>query len=276
LSVSETTRRSLGGRSRRAGLTEEDIAKVRVLTQRAHEDANLIYAFRAQMLEEAAPFTARVAAGVYILDRAPLAKLNKALVYDTLRLIITPAGIIGTLICTSFVDHAVFAPFHWSPEGVNTSQVWFPPESVFAVEALCSCIWRDACVVQDLWSERAQRRPVEFRTHNYQGMSKKTVVLPRRVYHHLWGTNTAEREAVEKISRAAHRVNAHYVELPDGWQAHNAAERAAEHQFPAPPPGYTFRRAHQRGGEKAEATIYRKVICRGLLTATILFGKENT
>ncbi len=253
--------------------TDESIDWIRRISQFESEEAMLTAAFSKQMVAEAAPFAARVASGVYALNRVPLPKLDAEVVYDGLRLIIYPGGIVGSVL---YLDPALpsFIPFSWTPTGINTTQVSYPPMAVFYLDTLLSCIWRDACVVQNVWCEQSHRRAVERPHASAPSNKSNTVVMPRRVYHYTWGRDAEERDAIDRSARAIHSVSGCYVKLPEDWQAHDAAERAAQVGWPAPPTGYTFRAPHQRGGLKVAPAETKRIICRGLQTAKILFGKE--
>src|SRR5690606_9012877 len=91
----------------------------------------LISAFRDQLVKEASPHAHKVTVGAYVLAYTPLPALDAEIAYDTLRLLITPRGIFCTIVYDNW-----YAPFFWSPDGVNTSQVYVHQRAVFAIEAV--------------------------------------------------------------------------------------------------------------------------------------------
>lgn len=231
------------------------------------DEMRLAYAFRQQMIDEAAPQRRNAAAGVYVLDRTSFPYLDHQIDYDRMRLVIHPAGIFVAILLDELHQ---YVPFFWTPEGINTSQMWVHPRAVFALDAMLACVWRDACIVREQWSERQQKRGYEF--HN-RPKHANPVVLPRIVYRSKWGSS-GEREYIEQRSRSAHAVRAFYRTLPDGYQAHEADERAAEFGYPPPPDGHTFVKPHMRGegALDADRVTARRVVCRGLQVAKIVLG----
>lgn len=242
----------------------------------SEDDFRLASAFRKQLVDEAKPHRQRVAAGVYIMDRTPMPYLDQQLIYETARLVIHPQGIFASFIARRPVSDPrpaqnMYIPFFWTPGGVNTSQVWVHPRAVFALDVCLAAMWRDACIVREKWADRQPNRRTEFKVA--KPSHDNPVMLPRTVYHSAWGSSD-ERDYIEKHTRKAHAVRGSYVELPEGQQAHDAEERAAEFFYPAPPDGYTFRRPHTRGDktDSIDGVQPRRVVCRGLQTAKIVLG----
>ena len=230
------------------------------------EHVNLMYAFRNQVVAEAASHRYQVATGYYVLERPELPIIDSELVYETLRLAITPKGILG-----AFVQGDEYAPFWWTPEGTNTVQVWVFPRVAFAVDLILACVWRDACIVREAW--RTERRGVKGAMPRSRIKHTSSVMLlPRVIYKSRWGTSDADRESATDIARRAHTVRGFYRRMPDGWQAHEAVNRAAEWTYPPPPDGYTFVAPHQRGIGEVKSPV-RRVVCRGLQVAALSFGK---
>lgn len=241
----------------------EDYAELNTFSR---DEMNLLYAFRGQMLAEAAPHQHQVAVGAYVLERTPLRFVDEQVGYDTLRLVIHPRGILCSLVSGNW-----FVPFAWSPGGVNTSTVWMHPRGVFAMDALLACIWRDACVVREAWSTRTNKRGHSSRGSVQRPKHVNPVVLPRVIYQSRWGASDEERDAVTYQSRNAHAVRAHYRVLAEGRKSSDAASSNAESfGFPPPPDGYTFVQPHIRG-EGAVQQV-RRVVCRGLQVANIVMN----
>lgn len=228
------------------------------------ERIRLISAFRDSLVAEAAPHAHKVAVGAYVLAYTPLPALDAEIAYETLRLLITPRGIFCTIVYQSN-----YAPFFWSPDGINTSQVYVHPRGVFALEALLAGIWRDACIVREKWHEATGGKRGGVTTRQPE-KKQGALVLPRTVYVSQWGSG-ADRELVHRAAPHAHTVRGFYRVLPEGQQSHGADERAAEFGYPAPPDGYTFVRPHTRGEGDVRETA-RRIVCKGLQTISILFG----
>jgi hypothetical protein len=238
------------------------------LFQYDEDDLRLSMAFSLQMIEEAAPFSRHAITGAYVLQHTPLPYLDTQIVYDTIRLLFVPNGIFATIISDNW-----YVPFFWSPNGINSSRVFFHTRGVFSFEVLMSCIWRDACVVREKWCERQQGKRGYVTPHTKRA-APGSLVLPRTVYYSNWGTD-ADRESVTDRARSAHAVRGHYRELPDGWtRSEKALEQARENMFPDPPDGYTFVKPYATGlGESKNEQPYRRVICKGLHVASIALGK---
>lgn len=225
----------------------------------------LVSAFRQQMVDNAAAFRNQIAIGAYIMQREPLPRLDELLIYEQLRLLITPAGI-----AVSIVRETEYVPFWWTPDGINTSLVWLPASIHFAIDVLLACIWHDACVVQMATFNPQKRRGFTRRSAGGSPppQHKSSIVrLPRIIYETQWGSPT-DREQVDRISRQAHTVRGHYRLLADGREAsEDAKQNASDHLYPEPPPGFTFVKPHIRGeGEPAQHSPLR-VICKGLQVA---------
>lgn len=233
---------------------------------------NLMAAFAKQMNTEAEPTRHKVACGIYVMQREPLPAVDNEIIYDTLRLFVTPGGIF----CTVIVENNCYMPFFWSPEGVNTSQVFVHVRGIFALEVMLSCIWRDACVVKEGFAvQRKGSKGYEAKSKAAKPAHKNPVVLPRTVYKSTWGSDQ-ERGEIERIAREAHTVRAHYRQLHEGWTVSESAfDKAEEYHFPPPPEGWTFVAPHIRGGDAAPARTpaARRVICKGLQVARIALGK---
>lgn len=232
------------------------------------EDVRLCMAFRQQMVQEAEPLRHNICRGAYVLLREPLPRLDQLLIYDYLRLVLTPAGI-GVAVV--WEGDRWYIPFWWSPDSdINTSQVWVPPRLRFALDVLLAAIWRDACIVQQ--KTFTERRDVG---KGYKAKSKPkhqsdTIRLPRVVYKSSWGP-TSDREVIERIARRAHAVRGHYRALEDRTASEMAVEAALEYGYPEPPEGYTFVRPHTRGTGEAMPAV-RRVICKGLQVAKTVLG----
>lgn len=231
------------------------------LTEVDRDLVDLTSAFRNQMVAEAEPVRHQVAAGHYVMSRESLALVDAALRYEQLRLLITPHGIFCAV-----VNEGQYIPFYWSPDGINTCQVFVTARGVFVLDALLACIWRDACVVQrEFAHEQRGRKGYEAKQ---RPKHDNPVSLPRRIYVSQWGA-PADRANIEHVTRSAHTVTASYPLLQAGHAAHDAAERAAEYHWPPPPPGRTFRRPHTRGEGADTNDPVKRVICRGLQVAKI-------
>lgn len=237
----------------------EDIARF------DQDEAQLAWAFSRQMVDEAEPHRHHLAAGGYVMEYIHLPKVDATFQWDTLRLLILQSGVFCTIISG---DN--YVPFMWNPDGLNTSQVWSPARVSFIVEALISCIWRDACVVQEQFTERTKGRGYEASSgkphHN-----PSVVTLPRRIYKSTWG-QSEEREYIARKFSHAFAVRGCYPVLPEGHQSRDAEERAAEFGYPPPPEGRTFRKPHTRGEGGTPEITPRKVVCRGLQVAKIILG----
>lgn len=223
---------------------------------------DLTMGFRRQMVEEAAPHRHQVAVGAYVLEREPLHLVDTALVYDRLRLVITPGGILYSLISGS-----QYVPCFWSPEGTHTCQVWLNARAIFVLDALLACIWRDACIVRRQFvAEQRGKKGYEGKPRHHNPK-----VLPRTIYVSTWST-PADRATIREVTRNAHHVSACYPRLPEGHVARDAAERAAEYHWPPPPEGRTFRKPTTRGEGTPQA---KRVVCRGLQVARITLGENR-
>lgn len=237
------------------------------------EHLNLMSAFARQMINEAEPTRHKVASGIYVMQREPLPAVDHELIYDTLRLFVTPHGIF----CTIISESDCYTPFFWTPTGINTSQMFVHVRGIFALEVMLSCIWRDACVVKEGFAvQRKGSKGYEAKTKAAKPTHKNPVILPRTIYKSTWGA-AEDREIMEHAARQAHTVKAHYRELHEGWNVSKSAyEKAEEYNFPPPPEGWTFVVPHIRGMEEGDAAptpTVRRVVCKGLQVARIALGK---
>lgn len=228
------------------------------------EMVQLAMAFRQQMINDAQPHRHQIAAGAYVMQREPLRQLDKLMIYDTLRLLILPAGIAGAVVVGN-----LYVPFWWSPElDTNTIQVWARAEIRFAFDVLMAAIWRDACIVRE---QALTSSPSHGRGYNARGVKSDVVRFPRTIYKAQWGS-AQDREAADAIAKRAHAVRGHYRELSPGRTAsEQAADTAQEYGYPPPPAGYTFVRPHTRGEGEAMPQV-RRVVCRGLQVAKTVLG----
>lgn len=234
----------------------------------SQDEFALARAFHDQMIAEANPTRHRVLTGVFVMDRTPFKIVDETILYDSLRMVFTAKGIFASVLNDK---QQTVAPIYWTPEGINTAQVWFHPRSCFAIDVMLSCIWRDACVVKEQWSERGNKRGYSS-GGSVSNPALSAITLPRRVYRSTWGISQ-ERETMEKLARNAHKVRHSYPLLSEGMIAHDAAERAEEWFLPAPPPGRTFRKPHVRGEGKPEPETQARVVrCKGLQVAHLLLG----
>lgn len=250
---------------------ERSAEGIRSMFEYDEEDVRLAWDFRNQMIAEAEPQRYQVAAGAYILEHTPLAAVDKEFAWEAVRLIIHPRGIFA-----GFLFENVVMPMFWTPEGTNTSQVYVHPRAVFALDAMMACIWRDACVVREHWSERYASKQIAGRPTTERDQIKsrqnKALILPRTVYRVSWAAEP-ERVAIQRRAYTAHAVTACYPKLHDGFSAHDEAARAAEHGWPAPPAGRTFRKPHTRGTGAVQAEQpQRAVVCKGLLVANMILN----
>lgn len=233
------------------------------------ESMRLAIAFRHDMEREAQPHRRNIASGAYVLMREPLPKLDALIVYDYLRLVITPHGI-----GASIVQESNYIPFWWSPEReTNTSQVWVPADVRFALDVLLASIWRDACIVKESAFPENRSAGRGYKSSGKKAKSSKSniVRLPRVVYKSTWGGND-DREIVESIAKRAHTVRGHYRYIRDEYNSPDEAKNTAlDHGYAPPPTNYTFVRPHQRGTGEAMPSV-RRVICRGLQVAKTVLG----
>jgi len=250
-----------GQASGEIAVTPETVAP---LLAYSDDERRLALAFRRQMVAEAGPHRRQIATGVYVMDRTPLAFLDRQIGYDTLRLALMPRGLFATITRGNW-----FVPCFWTPEGTNTACVWAHPRGTFALDVLFSCIWRDACIVREQWVETRRGRK-GYSSPDRLRRVPNTLVVPRVVYRSAWG-QPDEREAIQRQARHAHAVRASYPALAEGHQAREAVERAAEWGYPAPPDGHTFRRPHTRGQGEPDGSP-RRIVCKGLQVANIALG----
>lgn len=234
------------------------------------EATRLTWDFRNQMVAEAEPQRYQVAAGAYILAHTNLRAVDSEMAWDAVRLVIHPRGIFA-----GFLFEDVVMPMFWTPEGTNTSQVYVHPRAVFALDAMLACIWRDACVVREHWSERYASKQIKTSPASQEDQGKvtraKALILPRTVYRVSWATEP-ERRAIEHTAHAAHAVTACYPRLEEGKVYAGAAERAEEHGWPAPPPGRTFRKPHTRGEGAVADEQHVRIVCKGLQIANMVLN----
>ncbi|MFW9927962.1 MAG: hypothetical protein ACFFD1_01060 [Candidatus Thorarchaeota archaeon] len=224
----------------------------------------LAYAFVKQMIEEAAPNREMVLRGNFEMRRVPLPFLDQHIVYDRLRLVMTPQGVAGAIINSASRG---YHPFFWSPEWDTTGLM----DSVsFPLTALVACVWRDACIVKHRFvTERS--RELHQAPAGRRRSRRARVILPRVIRHVDWSTE----EERERIVHRAHTVDPFYRRIKhplEGKALVAACERAKKHGYADPPPGWTFVKKHQRGhgeGLPEEADRPREIICKGLQVARI-------
>lgn len=168
------------------------------------DDVEVMRAFQNQMLRQAAEHDYQRAVGAYVLSRPDLPRLNNLIEYDQLRLIITRAGLV-----VSIVGGNMFTPFVWMPDSTNTAQIALPLEAVVLLDVMLSCIWRDASVVVKRWREQTPDKRVGKR-HAYNPRRNDKLYFPRTVTVYEWGEATERHQIAERITRHAHVVRGSY------------------------------------------------------------------
>ena len=142
-----------------------------------------------------------------------------------------------------------------------------------------SALWHDLCAAAEVIERDDDQPPrAPSKPRSAAKRSRRSITLPPVQYR--WGS-TDERAAL----RAAHTVASAYRLLPQGWDARQddrsfqarrvaATDRAAAYGCPAPPPGMTFVRPHQRGTSDDETAPpqIREIRARGLHTVALVLA----
>jgi hypothetical protein len=231
------------------------------------EQSRLALAFADTLVQEAEPHRHRLPIGTYIMEPVRIDAIDRDLIWDALRIVLSPTGILASFVSES---EGFYAPVFWTPEGVTTAQVHTSATAAIAITVMLSALWRDACVVKEEWREQQARRPLEMKRASSSGKPKPgALVLPRKIVHIRW-SQRAEREYIE---RRAHGVRGFYRALTVSETAPaEAADRAQQFGYPPPPIGYTFVRPHTRGRGDGDHEPVRRIVCRGLQSLKIALG----
>ena len=223
----------------------------------------LAIAFGDKMIDEAKPYHASVYTGFFTMKHIQLPELDKLVLYDEIRLVITPSGILA-----SFVYHSekFYTLAWWGNNGIQSG--WIHSERFgWAFHVFASCLWRDACVVAKK-ALATKRTIVASKKDRKRSRNKGNgkVVLPRTIYEVQWADDSDR----EHIVHRAHQVRGHYRMLREGWsRSEMAVEKAQEWGYPEPPDGFTFAEPHQRGSGEPLPKI-RPVVCKGFQVANIV------
>jgi hypothetical protein len=163
----------------------------------------------------------------------------------------------------------------------------FPPAAWIYMHAVLAAVWHDLCA-DAIIIPPAPDLKTSLRTDEPSGRRLKTHTAPHRILlppvraqPAIWA-DAADRAALARATAGGHG----YRRLPQDWQQRRdrpdfqhrqaaAAQRAIDHGYPPPPPGFTYVRPFMRGlvhGEPLRQLDQVTVRSRGLFT--LLLGLQ--
>lgn len=225
------------------------------------EDYDLAKAFATQMLKEAGESKNIPPLGAYVLNHMPFEIIDENITYTQLRIVFVENGIFVSIVYKTDKG-ALYTPFFWNQNGINTSSVWLTPKLDFGFDILLTCLWHDAKIVRQIFTERKDKG--KGAAHNSRENSKprsgRKLILPKKIYISDWKSGLDSVPERIRATFKLHQVKHSYRYVGEHFPDQAAVERAQKFRKPLPPRGYTFVSPHSRGSgvpiDNEDSTIH--------------------